>query len=41
MNSIETALTSVHNDLVRCVDNGQVSLLLLLVDVSAAFDTAV
>ena len=36
--SNETAVLSVHNDLVRVIDIGQVSLLVLL-DLSAAFDT--
>ena len=36
--STETTLLSVHNNLVRSVDNGHVSLLVLL-DLSAAFDT--
>ena len=36
--SIETAVSSIHNDLVRATDNGQVSSLVLL-DLSAAFDT--
>jgi len=36
--STETAVLSVHNDVVRSIDNGQVSLLMLL-DLSAAFDT--
>ena len=34
----ETALLSVHNDLVRSIDNGKISLLVLL-DLSAAFHT--
>jgi len=36
--STETALLSVHNDLVRSVDSDKVFLLVLL-DLSAAFDT--
>jgi hypothetical protein len=36
--STETAVLSVHNGLVRAIDNGQVSSLMLL-DLSAAFDT--
>jgi len=36
--STETAVLSVNNDLVRTIDNGQVSLLVLL-DLSTAFDT--
>jgi len=36
--SCVTALLSVHNDLVRSVDSGKVSLLVLL-DLSTAFDT--
>ena len=36
--STETATLSVHNDLVRATDNGQVTALVLL-DLSAAFDT--
>ena len=36
--STQTAVLSVHNDLVHSVDNGQVSLLVLL-DLSAGFDT--
>jgi len=36
--STETAILSVNNDLVRAIDNGQVTLLVLL-DRSAAFDT--
>ena len=36
--STETAIVSVYNDLVRTIDNGNVSLLVLL-GLSAAFDT--
>jgi hypothetical protein len=36
--STETVIVSVHNDLVRAIDNGLVSALVLL-DLSAAFDT--
>jgi len=36
--SFRTALLSVHSDLVRSIDNGHVSLLVLL-DLSAALDT--
>jgi len=36
--STETAVLSVHNDIVRAVDNRELSLLVLL-DLSAAFDT--
>ena len=36
--STESALLSVHNDLVRSLDNGDISCLLLL-DLSSAFDT--
>ena len=36
--STETAILSVHNDLVCTIDNRQISLLVLL-DLSAAFDT--
>ena len=36
--STETAILSVHNDLVRATDNGQITALVLL-DLSAAFDT--
>jgi len=36
--STETAVLSMHNDVVRSIDNGQVSLL-MLPDLSAAFDT--
>jgi len=37
--STETALLSVHNDLVRSIDNGKVSLLVFLDHLSAASDT--
>ncbi len=36
--STETALLKVQNDILRCMDNGEV-VLLLLSDLSAAFDT--
>ena len=36
--STETAVLCVHNDLVRAIDNSQVSVLVLL-DLSSAFDT--
>ena len=36
--STETTITIVHNDIVRAIDAGEVSLLVLL-DLSAAFDT--
>jgi len=36
--SAETAVTTVHNDIVRAVDQGHVAALVLL-DLSAAFDT--
>jgi len=36
--STETAVLSMHNDVARSIDNGQVSLLVLL-DLCAAFDT--
>ena len=36
--STETAVLSVHNDLVRATDHGQVTVLVLL-DLSAAFDS--
>ena len=36
--STETAVLSIHNDLVRSIDSGNVSLLALL-DLSSAFDT--
>ena len=35
---METTILSVHNDLVRATDNGQVFALVLL-DLSTAFDT--
>ena len=34
----ETAITIVHNDIVRAIDAGEISLLVLF-DLSAAFDT--
>ena len=36
--SIETALTRVHNDVLRTIDDGQCVILVFL-DLSAAFDT--
>ena len=36
--STETALVKVHNDILRAVDNND-SVVLLLLDLSAAFDT--
>ena len=38
MDSTETALVKVHNDILRAVDNND-SVVLLLLDLSAAFDT--
>ena len=37
--SVETAIVCVHNDIVRAIDNKQ-AVLLVLLDLSAAFDTA-
>lgn len=38
VHSTETAVTAVHDDLVRNIDSGRISVLMLL-DLSAAFDT--
>ena len=38
-NSTETAVTDIHNRLVRCVDRGGNVSVLVLVDLSSAFDT--